>query len=86
MLGSPLSVLEVLEGQVLDISHKVILTRVEGQLLEHLNEHQAEEKLHGQIPPLHCYLSIGSTRHFSTAQQKSLLENNTVGVKLVNTP
>lgn len=46
VISLPFSVLEVLEGDVLDVRHQVLVSRVELQLFEHIDQHQTEDKLH----------------------------------------
>ena len=48
----PLAMSKVLEGQVLYGVHKLVVTRMHRQLLQHLYQHKTQDELHCQIPTL----------------------------------
>lgn len=49
---SPFSILEVLESNVLDVFHQVVVAGVNCKLPQDLNLDQAEDELHRQVPSL----------------------------------
>ena len=62
----------MLEGHVLDVPHKILVAGMHGELLEDLDEHQAEDELDGQVAFLRQELRLG-TDASEIARNKNLV-------------
>ena len=61
------------EGKILDVLDQVFVTGMDRQLLEDLDEDEAEDELHGQVPLLRHELKLGP----SQAQLAETSQNET---------
>jgi hypothetical protein len=52
----------MLEGDIFNVRHKIVLARVKRQLLENFDQHQAEQELDGQVSFFGGHVSFGGAR------------------------
>lgn len=52
----------MLESNIFNVRHEIILARMERQLLEDFNQHQAKQELYGKVSFFSGHVSFGGTR------------------------